>query len=194
MILVPLTAPHFYLLLIVKMGIQISLQAPNCQPLVTDYVKKHSRGRATAFLAFGLVVGDLISFAVLMQYTKRFSPEVGFLIVALCVLAIGTILLKLIKEPNIQKVTSSTNDKRNLKFHKMTLIEKMQVLTREVIQESRTNPIIPLCYAGVFVIKLVLILINTFVVLWVSSFIKGKGVQPPEFEIFEDDKDAKSVI
>ena len=143
---------------------------------MTDYIKKHSRGRATAFLAFGLVVGDLLSFAVLMQYTKRFSPEVGFFIVSSCVLTIGTVLLKLIKEPNITKASSTQDSRRDMGFHKLSLREKMQVLTREVVEESKNNPIIPLCYAGVFVIKLVLILFNTFLVLWVSSFIKGKGV------------------
>ena len=45
-----------------------------------------------------------------------------------------------------------------------------------------------------FVIKLVLILFNTFVVLWVSSFIKGKGINPPEQEVLADDKAAKGVI
>ena len=83
-------------------------------------MKKHSRGRATAFLAFGLVVGDLISFGVLMNITKQMSPELGFMFVAAFVFCLGTLLMKLIKEPQIK-----IDDKRSITFHRMKLIEKL---------------------------------------------------------------------
>lgn len=152
-------------------------------------MKKHSRGRATAFLAFGLVVGDLISFGVLMNITKKMSPELGFMFVAAFVFCLGTLLMKLIKEPQIK-----IDDKRSISFHRMKLIEKLQTLTSEVIHESRTNVIIPLCYAGVFVIKLVLILFNTFIVLWISSFIKKGEDDNDPTHVLKDQSEAKSII
>ena len=125
-----------------------------------------------------------------MQITKNYPPELGFFFVSSFVVFIGTVLLKLIKEPQIHKPTSTSRD---LKFLKLSITQKLQVLTSEVVQESKNNPIIPLCYAGVFVIKLVLILFNTFVILWVSSFIIGKGIYPDR-EVLLDEKEAKGVI
>lgn len=47
--LVPL-APNVYpWLVIFRMGIAISMVGALCMPLITDYIKKNSRGKATAF-------------------------------------------------------------------------------------------------------------------------------------------------
>lgn len=74
MILIPYAAPDVYpTLILIRMGLAGSFQAANCHPLVTDYVKKSSRGKATAFLALGFIVGDLITFGVLFNLPKRLS-------------------------------------------------------------------------------------------------------------------------
>jgi len=55
------------------MGIAFASIAALCLPLVTDYVRKSSRGKATAFQSVGIVLGDLITFGVLLTVTKNLS-------------------------------------------------------------------------------------------------------------------------
>jgi MFS family permease len=59
-------APDVYpWLIIFRIGLAISSVAALCHPLITDYIKKTSRGKATAFQSLGFVVGDLFTFVVL---------------------------------------------------------------------------------------------------------------------------------
>jgi len=53
----------------------LAFSAPNTNPLTTDYVKKSSRGRATAFGGFGAVVGEIFAFGFLFGITAKMSPE-----------------------------------------------------------------------------------------------------------------------
>jgi len=43
--------------------------------LITDYVKKSSRGRATALGAFGAVLGEIMAFGVLFGITASMTNE-----------------------------------------------------------------------------------------------------------------------
>ena len=103
MFLVPYTAPSYWRLVIVRAGIQVSVQGANCMPLVTDYVKKSSRGKATAFLAYGLVLGYLITFGILMNITKFMNREHGFLFIALVIVALSFMVGTFVKEPDLKK-------------------------------------------------------------------------------------------
>ena len=103
MFLVPYTAPNYWLLVLVRAGIQVSVQGANCMPLVTDYVKKKDRGKATAFLAYGLVVGYLITFGVLMNITSFMTREHGFLFIAIIIILLSFFVSQFVKEPDLMK-------------------------------------------------------------------------------------------
>jgi sugar phosphate permease len=85
------------------MALSVASQPPNCQPLVTDYVKKSSRGQATAFQALGFVVGDLITMGVLLNVTKNLDPTVSFIVAAIFVGSFSFIYIVIVKEPNLKK-------------------------------------------------------------------------------------------
>lgn len=54
------------------------------------------------------------------------------------------------------------------------------------IKASKENIVLPICFVGVMIIKLVFVIFNTFLMLWVASFIdKGE---------LKDENEAKTVI
>lgn len=73
MFLIPFAPTVYPWLYIIRMAISITYAAPNAQPLVADYVKKNSRGKATALYALGFIVGDLFTFGILFNITKHFE-------------------------------------------------------------------------------------------------------------------------
>ena len=72
--------------------------------MITDYVKKSSRGKATALLAMGFIIGDVITFGVLFNLTKHMSPILGFGIVSSLMLLLGIMFLTIVKEPDMKKL------------------------------------------------------------------------------------------
>ncbi len=71
--IIPYCSNIYPQVLLTRMGIAFASIAALCLPLVTDYVRKSSRGKATAFQSVGIVLGDLITFGVLLTVTKNLS-------------------------------------------------------------------------------------------------------------------------
>jgi MFS family permease len=72
--LMPYVAPSIILLIILRLGIVLPMSACGSQPLVNDYVKKDFRGRAIAMASFGIIIGELLTFLVILNITKGLSP------------------------------------------------------------------------------------------------------------------------
>lgn len=62
----------------------------------------------------------------------------------------------------------------------------MKILSKHVILACRKNIVIPLCFAGVIVIRLVMILFNTFLLLRITSFV--------DTGVLANDDEAKTII
>jgi hypothetical protein len=71
-------------------------------------------------------------------------------------------------------------------FEKFGFFKKMYYLTVAIYHASKENIIIPLCFVGVTIIRLVFVLFNTFLLLWITSFV-DKGV-------LKDENEAKNII
>ena len=80
-----------------------------CVPLVTDYVKKNSRGKATAFQSLGLILGDLLTFAVILSITKHLDIKVSFMVAACFVVAFSISFLFIVKEPNMKRIHEASS-------------------------------------------------------------------------------------
>jgi hypothetical protein len=65
MVIVPHSTSLYPWFVLGRVGISIANVAPICIPLVTDYVKKNSRGTATALQGLGYIIGDLITFGII---------------------------------------------------------------------------------------------------------------------------------
>ena len=58
--------PSLGLLIVNRAGVQVAFQYLHSHPLVIDYIKSESRGKATAMQALGNGIGEFIALTVLM--------------------------------------------------------------------------------------------------------------------------------
>ena len=69
--ILPLTAPSVITLGIVRCAIEIFLTQLICNPLIADYIKQDSRGRASAIQSFGALLGQLFSVVCLVGISSN---------------------------------------------------------------------------------------------------------------------------
>ena len=77
------------------------MSAPLANPLVPDYVKRSSRGRAIALNGIGFVIGEVFSMGVLFNLTKSMDYRQAFLIAAGIIFAFAVFLLISVKDPDM---------------------------------------------------------------------------------------------
>jgi len=78
--------------------------ALNSHPLIIDYVEKEFRGRAIAIQNMGLIIGDLLTFVILLNMTKGMNEYNKFLTFTITLACFALLLLRLVKEPKIDIV------------------------------------------------------------------------------------------
>lgn len=49
------------------------MAAPTSHPLINDYVRKSSRGKAVALNGCGVVIGELFTMGILLNFTKEMT-------------------------------------------------------------------------------------------------------------------------
>jgi MFS family permease len=59
--------PSIALLIVSKAGVRVALQYLHSHPLIIDYIKSESRGKATSLQALGNGVGELIAMSVFVS-------------------------------------------------------------------------------------------------------------------------------
>ena len=78
------------------------MSAPLAHPLIPDYVKRSSRGRAIALSGLGFVLGEVMSMGVLFNLTKSMSYQNAFTVAALVLGCFAFFFLFTIKEPDME--------------------------------------------------------------------------------------------
>lgn len=101
---VPYTAPSLNLLIVLRILIGVTMSAALSHPLIPDYVKASSRGKAVAFAGLGLVIGEVFSIGVLFTLTKSLNFYDAFAIASFLIFLWSIYLLLQIKDPNIEKI------------------------------------------------------------------------------------------
>ena len=80
-------------------------------PLINDYIRKDSRGKAVAVMGIGVLAGECFSVIVLFGLTKNMELVRGFTISSIALLVLGLPLIYLITEPVIMaKVLERDNE------------------------------------------------------------------------------------
>ena len=69
--------------------------------MIIDYVEKEYRGRAIAIANMGLIIGDLLTFVILINITKEMDEYSKFLTFTPTLACFVLTLLIVIKEPII---------------------------------------------------------------------------------------------
>eukprot|EP00351_Strombidinopsis_sp_SopsisLIS2011_P000470 CAMPEP_0116872530 /NCGR_PEP_ID=MMETSP0463-20121206/3302_1 /TAXON_ID=181622 /ORGANISM="Strombidinopsis sp, Strain SopsisLIS2011" /LENGTH=120 /DNA_ID=CAMNT_0004512887 /DNA_START=422 /DNA_END=784 /DNA_ORIENTATION=+ len=100
---VPYCAPNVEALGVVRLLMTIGLMTLSCHPLVADYVKKNSRGKATALQALGTVSGEMFAIVVLINITVTMTSVQAFTFTGSVILAICLLTLLLISEPKLKR-------------------------------------------------------------------------------------------
>lgn len=104
MIGLPYTSPDMGWLMVVRIVIGVTMTAPMAHPLVPDYVKRNSRGKAIALMGVGVVIGELFAMGVLFNLTKSMNYYDAFLVAGLIITFFAFFFLCAIRDPNLKNI------------------------------------------------------------------------------------------
>jgi MFS family permease len=102
--LFPYSAPNFYMLVFLRCMIGVTMAAPISHPLIADYVKRKSRGKAIALAGVGIVTGEVFSMGVLFNLTKSMDYFDAFAIASSLILGFAFFFLLAIKDVNLDEI------------------------------------------------------------------------------------------
>eukprot|EP00347_Sterkiella_histriomuscorum_P014482 403360706 len=194
MILIPQVAPVVYpSLIVVRIAIGVMTIAPNCHPLVSDYVSKSYRGRVTGYQSYGQIMGEFFTYAVLFSIQLS-SFDVSYTVVGLLIISLSTFSLLMIKEHkepknsnNVEAISTARRDCCDDCLEgKPGILPRILCLTNVLRQECRNNIVLPISFFGVFIIKQSAILYNTFLILKITSYV--------DTGILASDQQARDIV
>ena len=104
---IPYTAPDYGWLMVARCAIGVTMAAPLSNPLIADYIKRASRGKAVALNGIGFVFGEVISMGVLFNLTKNMSYYSAFAITSLLIFAFSIYFLVTVRDPSLIKLRAT---------------------------------------------------------------------------------------
>ena len=109
--------PSMALLTVCRAGIQVAFQYLHSHPLIIDYIKSESRGKATSLQALGNGIGELIAMTIFISIQLATPVETGEWIVGSLVCLMAIVVVLMFREPSLKKaekpellVTADTPD------------------------------------------------------------------------------------
>ena len=109
--ILPYSAPNYSNLMVIRCVIAITMSAPISHPLVADYVKRSSRGKAIAFAGVGIVLGEVFSMGILFNLTKSMNYYDAFAIAAGLIFMFSMFFLVALKEPDMENIRDNMSSK-----------------------------------------------------------------------------------
>jgi MFS family permease len=103
MMYLPDVAPSIPGLIIFRSGIVMAVNTLSSHPFINDYICKETRGRAIALQSTGVVIGDLMTFVVVLNITRGMTPYGRFKFFGFTIIAIACLFLYLVKEPRFKE-------------------------------------------------------------------------------------------
>lgn len=79
----------------------VAYQFLHSHPLIVDYIKSESRGKAASLQAMGSGIGEFIAMTVLLTIQLNFSTHAGSWMVGLVILGMTSIVLYMVREPTL---------------------------------------------------------------------------------------------
>ena len=111
--LIPYTKPYFWFLAIMRCAIGVTMSGPISHPLINDYVRKNSRGKAIALNGLGQVFGEVMAMGVLLKLSKKMTYEAAFALTGSIIIAWGLFFAIFIKNPNLRIIQKKIDKKPN---------------------------------------------------------------------------------
>ena len=100
--------PTIEWLIVNRVAASVGYQYLNSHPLIIDYIKSESRGKATSLQSLGTGFGEFIAMTVLLTFQLRFSPVVSSVLAGIVVMTMGYTCLSMLREPVLKTIKSST--------------------------------------------------------------------------------------
>lgn len=101
---IPYAKPDFWLLAVMRCAIGITMSGPLAHPLINDYIRKNSRGKAIAINGLGGVFGEVMAMGVLLKLSKEMSYEKAFALTGTIILLFSLYFLLFVKDPNLHNI------------------------------------------------------------------------------------------
>jgi hypothetical protein len=139
-----------------------------------------------------------------MNVTKNMDPTDAFLVAACCVALMSLLILVTVKEPDMHRIHKPADysiidesmeghvhrtEKIFVQKHRLdgaNNLERAKILARHCLRACKDNKMLVVCFMGATIIKLQFLLTNTFLLLWITSFIQSGQVK--------DQNAAKDII
>ena len=100
----PCTSPNYWMLAIARCLVGVTMAAPTSHPLINDYVRKNSRGKAVALNGCGVVIGELFTMGILLNYTKEMTYYQSFLISFILIMIFAFFLFFNVIDPDMKSI------------------------------------------------------------------------------------------
>ena len=101
---IPYTKPYFWFLAVMRCAIGVTMAGPLSHPLINDYVRKNSRGKAIALNGLGAVFGEVMAMGVLLRLSKSMTYEAAFALTGSIIIGWGVYFSLFIKNPNLRNI------------------------------------------------------------------------------------------
>jgi len=105
--LFPYSAPNLNLLILLRCLIGFTMSAPLAHPLVADYIKRSSRGKAIALAGVGMVFGEVLSMGVLFNLTKSMNYFDAFSLASAIIFMFSVFFYVSIVDPDMDSIRNS---------------------------------------------------------------------------------------
>jgi MFS family permease len=102
--ILPYSAPDYNMLMVMRCLIAITMSAPLSHPLIADYVKRTSRGKAIALAGVGIILGEVFSMGILFNLTKSMNYYDAFAIAASLIFMFALFFMFSLKEPDFEHI------------------------------------------------------------------------------------------
>lgn len=85
-----------------RIGLGLAIHFINGNPLVPDYVKQNSRGRAAVLQIYGMLFGEFLAVTICMRFFADMDPAIGFYVVGGIVGVLCILVFAWVREPAIK--------------------------------------------------------------------------------------------
>lgn len=169
--IMPHASPNFFMLVIFRSVLSMTVQAIQVNPLIVDYVKNESRGLMISFAGSAVVFGELLMI-ILFSATRSMQMNGQYMAPAIIIAGFASIIVFLIREPKIKHPPIENNNPENGPVVEMTFWGKLALLSRDTWNECKNRPKYPFTFICLVGTRLISILFSVYMQLWIMSFVE----------------------
>ena len=161
--LLPKVAPNFTYLCILRSIIGLNNTLIIGAPLISDYVKQESRGRAVAINTMAIGLSQVFATQFLIPITFHMSYEQSFGVSALMMMCLALPAVFMIREPTPKVSAVSSQQSSNGQI--------IRQVTSQLFNRVCFDPKWLFLFLGISQAHLITYLYGSYLVLWLNSFV-----------------------